>query len=85
MKTRKYDYLLYRVEYPAERGYRIEPQMLPDWIHITVTNDGESKYLVAHSRIHINRDVKIGPDYSTDYSDRDIIKDLSSEVSTRFL
>lgn len=83
MSINRYDHLLYRVEYPA--GYRMELEQLPDWIYITITKEGDSKYLTVHSRIHINKEVKIGPSYSTDFCDRDIIKDLSSQVSSAFL
>ena len=34
MQVRRYDHLLCRVEYPAERGYRMEPKQLPDWLWI---------------------------------------------------
>lgn len=85
MKTRVYNHLLCRVEYPAERGYRMEPKQLPDWIHITITEQNNSKSLTVHSRIHMNTEVKVGPDYSTNFSDRDIIMDLSGEVTHRFL
>lgn len=85
MQVRRYDHLLCRVEYPTERGYRMEPKQLPDWIHVTITEQGDSKFLTVHSRIHVNKEVKVAPSYSADFSDRDILKDLSGEVSGRFL
>lgn len=85
MQVRRYDHLLCRVEYPAERGYRMEPKQLPDWIHVTITEQSDSKFLTVHSRIHVNKEVKVGPSYSADFSDRDILKDLSGEVSGMFL
>lgn len=85
MEVTRYNYLLCRVEYPAEWGYRMEPKQLPDWIYITITKNGGSKFLTVHSRIHVNKEVKINPSYSADFSDRDIIKDLSGEVSRMFL
>lgn len=66
MQVRRYDHLLCRVEYPAERGYRMEPKQLPDWIHVTITEQGDSKFLTVHSRIHVNKEVKVGPSYSAD-------------------
>lgn len=85
MQVRRYDHLLCRVEYPAERGYRMEPKQLPDWIHVTITEQEDSKFLTVHSSIHVNKEVKVGPSYSVGFSDRDILKDLSGEVSGRFL
>lgn len=85
MQIRKYNHLLVRVDYPAERGYRMEPKPLPNWIHLTITEDNGSKYLTVHSRIHVNKEVRIYPSYSVDFEDRDLLKDLSAEVSRRFL
>lgn len=85
MQVRKYNHLLVRVEYPAERGYRMEPKPLPDWIHLTITEDNGSKYLTVHSRIHVNKEVRVGPSYSSDFEDRDLLKDLSAQVSSMFL
>jgi len=81
----RYDYLLCRVEYPAERGYRMEHSQLPDWMYITITEDGETKYLTVYSRLHVNKEVEINPSYSSKFSDIDIIKDLSGEISSRYL
>ena len=80
----KYTHLLERVNYPSENGYRMEVFKLPDWIHLTVT-EGESKFLTVHSRIHVNKAVIVGPSYSTEFRDRDLIAELSGEISHRFL
>lgn len=85
MQVRKYNHLLCRVEYPAERGYRMEPEQLPDWIHVTITEDNDSKYLTVHSRMHVNKEVRVGPSYSADFNDRDLLKDLSGQISSMFL
>lgn len=85
MGARKYHYLIIRVEYPREGGYRMEPSPLPDWIHIHIVDEGGSRHLLVHSRIHVNREVKVGPSYSSSFTDQEIIKDLSGEVSHRFL
>ena len=85
MRVRKYNHLLTRVEYPDERGYRMEPKQLPRWIHVTITEDNGSKYLTVYSRIHANKEVRVGPSYSADFEDRDLLKDLSGEVYMRFL
>lgn len=82
---RTYNHLLYRVDYPAERGYRMEPKQLPPWVHICISEEGNSKWLTVHSRIHVNKVVKIYPIYNSEFSDRDIIKDLSAKVSRMFL
>ncbi len=82
---RKYNHLLCRVEYPMENGYRMEPEQLPDWIYITITENNDNKYLTVHSRIHVNKEVKVGPNYSSEFSDRDIVKEQTGEISSRFL
>ena len=85
VEVRRYHSLYYRVEYPRERGYRIEPRHLPDWIYVTVTEDGESKWLTVHSSLHLNKEVKVGPSYSRSFTDASIIKDLTSEIHTIFI
>ena len=79
-----YNHLMVRVEYPRESGHRMECEPLRPWMHITVTNDGESKWLTVHSRIHKNKAVKVGPSYSLEFTDQEIIKDLSGDVKHRF-
>jgi hypothetical protein len=82
---RTYNHLYYRVEYPAERGYRMETCPLPDWIHLTITEYGDSKRLTVHSRIHVNKSVPMDPIYSNQFTDQEIIKDLSGKISHAFL
>jgi hypothetical protein len=84
MIIRKYHHLISRVEYPQERGYRMEISPLPDWIYVCIVKDGDSKYMTVHSRIHVNKEVRINPDYSLAFSDQEIIKDLSGEVAHMF-
>lgn len=81
----KYHHIYHRVEYPSERGYRMEPEPLPDWIYLTVVESGTSKQLTVHSRIHENKEVKLNPSYSSDFSDQNIIQELSAEIGRRFL
>ena len=82
---REYHHLFQRVEYPMERGYRMESFPLPDWIHLTVTEEGDSKWLTVHSRRHMNKEVRLNPSYSSSFSDSEVIKDLSGEISHLFL
>ena len=82
---RKYNYLIVKVYYPLEHGYRMEHRPLPDWIHIHIVDHDNSKRLIVHSRLHVNKPVEVGPMYSTDFNDHEIIKDLSAKISTRFL
>jgi hypothetical protein len=82
-EERRYDYLLARVQDVG--GYRMEPTPLPDWMHITISDEGDSKWLTVHSRIHLNKAVRMNPAYSKDFSDRDIIKDLSGQITHDFL
>ena len=85
MTERTYNHLWKRVDYPRERGYRMEPHPLPPWIHVCISEEGDNKWLTVHSRIHINKAVRIEPTYSSSFSDKDVITDLSAEVSRRFL
>ena len=81
-----YHHLVERVEYPMERGYRMESCPLSPWIHLTVSENKEtgSKQLTVHSRIHMDKEVKVGPSYSSSFSDQELIKDMSGEISSRF-
>jgi len=83
----KYHHLYHRVNYPSENGYRMESYPLPDWIYITVTTikEGNSKYLTVHSRLHLNKEVVINPTYTCNFTDDEIIRHLSAEVSSKFL
>lgn len=83
--ARTYDYLFRRVEYPAEGGYRMEPAKLPPWIHVVITEEGDSKWLTVHSRVHVNKEVRMNPSYSAQFSDFDILKDLSGKITKSFL
>lgn len=83
--VRRYDYLISRVEYPREHGYRMEPEKLPDWIHFTITETDDSKYVTVHSRIHLNKAVVMNPVYSNAFTDEEIIKDMSGKISSAFL
>lgn len=74
-----YNHLLFRRELQGPFHEWVAEQC-PHWLHITITSDGESKWLTVHSRIHVNKEVKLNPSYSTEFSDRDIIKDLSAKV-----
>lgn len=85
VSERTYDYLIRRVEYPAERGYRMEPFKLPPWIHVVITEDSDSKWLTVHSRIHVNKEVRREPSFSRQFSDWDILKDLSGKISHAYL
>lgn len=85
MKVRTYNHLYSRVEYPAERGYRMEASQLPNWIHVTITEEGDSKFLTVHSKIHVNKDVKMNPSYSSEFKDREILIDMSGKVARDFL
>lgn len=80
-----YDYLYVRVEYPAERGYRMEPRPLPSWIYVTITRGKNNKYLTVYSRIHVDKNKRVGPTYSLDYSDEEVLKNLSGEIYSRYL
>ena len=82
---RTYEYLYNRVEYPVERGYREEPVKLPPWIHVTIAEECDTKWADVHSRIHKNKVVRLHTAYSSQFSDKQILKDISDEVALRFL
>ena len=83
----RYNHLIHRVEYPRERGYRMEFSPLPAWIYVTITEDEEKdcKYLTVYSRWHMNKEVRINPDYSIRYPNEEMLKELSGEIASRFL
>ena len=85
MTIRVYHHILHRVEYPMERGYRMEPSQLPDWMHISINESANEKHLTVHSRIHINKEDKVGPTYSHEVSDKEMIRDLSPDIYNRFI
>ena len=76
---------LYRKEYNAF-GYRWVRYDLPSWIYLTVEFKGiHGKVLVVHSSIHVNKRVVMNPSYSDEFTDDEIIKDLSAKVSQQFI
>ena len=81
----KYKHIFQRVEYPRERGYRMETLRLPPWMYIEVESKNDSKQLIVYSRIHVKKMVKLNPTYSLSFSDNAIIKDLSGKISKLFL
>ena len=81
----KYHHLFRRKEYPAERGYRMESVQLPDWIYLTISEENNSKYIIVHSKIHVNKEVKMPTSYSVSFTDNEIIKDQSANIYNRFL
>lgn len=82
---RTYDYLLRRVAFPAGWGHRMEPFKLPPWIYVVITEDGDRKWLTAHSRIHVNKEVRMEPPFSRQFSDWGLLKDLSGKISHAYL
>lgn len=87
MKTsiNTYTHLVQRVEYPRERGYRMEAYPTPHTMYLTITEKDNSKFLTVHSKIHKNKEIVMNPSYSCDFSDQEIIKDLSAEIHQRFI
>ena len=58
---------------------------LPPWMHLTIDCEGDTKTLTVHSRIHKNKNVKMNPVYSSEFTDIEIIKDLSNKIYSRFI
>lgn len=80
-----YDHLYARVEYPRERGYRMEPQPLPDWIRVEIVQQGISKVVIVRSRIHVTKEVQLPTTYSVEFTDREILISVSGEVTRRWI
>lgn len=83
MRIYKHRYI--RVDYPLERGYRMEMKPLPAWMQLGIKTEDGSKVLYVFSRIHVNKEVKMSPSYSLEWSDTEIIKDLSGKIFSMFL
>ena len=62
----------------------MESKPLPAYMHLTITEENGSKRLKVYSRVHVNKEVAVGPSYSDSFSDVFIIKDLSGEILHRF-
>jgi hypothetical protein len=83
--SRIYKHLFVRVGYPREGGYRTEATDVPNWMHLEIIEKGTSKRLWVHSRIHMNKKSTIGPQYSSEFTDQEILKDLSGEIFHRYI
>lgn len=79
----KYNYILEKVY--NGRDHRWEMVKLPNWIYFTIETKDNSKTLHVHSRIHVNKRVKVGPSYSDEFSNEEIIKEQSGNIQYRFL
>lgn len=86
-----YEYL-YSETYDRWRVRHTLPVRLPSWIRIRIErtkNNGphgeDTKQLFVLSKIHKKRIGQVGPSYSADFSDTEIIKDLSATISSRYL
>lgn len=84
--VREYKHLYKRVEYPMEGGYRIEPYQLPSWlvVEIRTNRDTNTKVCVVKSKIHTNKEVEMIPPYSADFTDEEVLEDLSGKIKRQF-
>ena len=64
---------------------RVGARELPPWLHVTITEDADSKWLTVYSRIHVRKEVRMQPTFSTAFSDFEILRQLSSTISRTFL
>lgn len=83
--TRSYNFLLEKKWYFEEQGYRWESIKLPDWIQLEIVEIGRTKQLYVHSRIHVNKLVKLEPRFSNSFSDREILKYFSDRIKSGWL
>lgn len=72
-----YDYHYVRVDYPLERGYRMEARSLPSWLKIKITRIDSTKYVTILSSIHVAKETELSYCYSSQFSDAYILKDVS--------
>ncbi len=85
-QTFKYNYLAAKKyqNHPFPKGYYWRHVPLPDYQHIEITHTETGKYVKFCSRIHVNKLVSIGPSYSLEFTDDDIIRDLSGQICHRY-
>lgn len=80
---------LYNYTYYQHRdgpfGYTWQTRRLPNWLNFEIVTEDGSKIVVVHSRIHVRPTVRMTPSYSTDFTDEDIIKDMSSKILDQFV
>lgn len=78
-----YNYVYYQHR-DTPFGYTWQTRKLPHWLSFEIVTENDSKTVVVHSRIHKNRVVKMTPSYSTDFTDTEIIKDMSAKIVHQF-
>jgi hypothetical protein len=77
-----YNYLLSK-QYEA-RGYRWNPIPLPSYLSFDINTENESKYVTVYSTIHVNKQVRLGNSWSTEFTDEAIIKDVGATIIKRY-
>ena len=82
---REYNHLYRRVDYPF--GYRMEAYTLPPWIKVVIETlpDRDTKVVKVFSRIHMQKEVEMVPCYSSQFSDYEILRDISKKIHCAFL
>lgn len=85
-KTFKYNFLLAKKyqHHPFPKGYYWTTIPLPDYQHIEITYTETGKYVKFYSKLHVNKLESIGPSYSLEFTDHEIIKDLSGKIAYRY-
>lgn len=82
-EVRMYHHLLTETREPF--GTRVGARDLPPWLHVTITEDADSKWLTVYSRIHVRKEVMMQPTFGTEFSDFEILRQLSPAISRAFL
>lgn len=82
-EVRTYHHLLAETREPF--GTRVGARDLPPWLHVTITEDADSKWLTVYSRTHVREEVIMQPTFSTEFSDSEILRELSPTISRAFL
>lgn len=84
-KVFKYNYLL-KKEYqnPPFPKFYWKQRPLPKYQHIQITHTETGKYVMFYSRIHENKLTSIDPSFSNDFTDHEIIKEVSGKIAYRF-
>lgn len=54
---------------------QLKGRTLQDWYTIEIDRSGDSVYVTMHSRIHVNKEVKVSHCYSHQFTDGQILHD----------
>lgn len=53
----------------------LDDRPLQPWYSITITTEGDTKFVYFHSRIHVRNTVRMNPCFSVQFTDHEILRD----------